>query len=348
MRYLGLFTALVAITGCHADDLAADLENTTTSTVLGASAASLGLVGNPGDVTSSTTPGTVLMGGSVEVDEAMEWMIDKAGGGDFVVIRVTGGDAYNEYIYSDLGGVDSVETLRIDSRALADDPVVERTLRDAEAVFIAGGDQYDYVSLWKNSRVHDALNHLRNVKGAPIGGTSAGCAIQGEYYFDAANGTIRSDDALADPYDPRISIGAGDFLDNPYLERTITDTHYDDPDRRGRHLTFMARMTTDHGIVARGIGIDERTAVTIEPDGTARVFGSGSAFFMQQDSAGPEICEPGRPLDWYRGKHAVESYVIRGDSSGDRYLDLDDWSTGSGGSWRYYYVDHGHLRKSRR
>ncbi len=343
MRILGLLAAMAAIAACHA----ADIESASHSALAGRSAASLGLVGNPGDATPATTPGTVLMGGSVEVDEAMEWMIEKSGGGDFVVIRVTGGDAYNDYVYSDLGGVDSVETLRIDSVALANDPLVEETLREAEALFIAGGDQYDYVSLWKNTRVHDALTYLREVKGAPVGGTSAGCAIQGEYYFDAANGTIRSDDALADPYDERISIGASDFLDDPYLAGTITDTHYDDPDRRGRHIAFMARMTTDWGITAQGIGIDERTAVCIEPDGQARVFGHGSAFFMHQNGDGPERIVPGRSLDWYRDRRAVRSYKVRGTRGGERYLDLNDWRTGFGGSWRYYYVDYGRLRMSR-
>src|SRR5215211_3018429 len=66
--------------------------------------------GNAEDVTASTSAGLVLMGGGTDVDAAFQWMIGKSGGGDFVVIRATGTDAYNPYIFG-LGTVDSVETL---------------------------------------------------------------------------------------------------------------------------------------------------------------------------------------------------------------------------------------------
>ena len=118
-----------------------------------------------------------------------QWMIKKAGGGDFVILRATGTDAYNSYIY-DLGTINSVETLLINSRTLANDPEVERTILNAEAVFISGGDQANYVKFWKNTKVHYALDYLRNIKQIPIGGTSAGCAILGGTYFSALEGTI--------------------------------------------------------------------------------------------------------------------------------------------------------------
>lgn len=107
--------------------------------VQGRSPASIGIVGNPLDVIRITTGGTVLVGGGTDVDEIFQWMMKKAGGGDFVVIRATGTDAYDSYIYG-LGVIDSVETLLINSTELANDDQVEETLRGAEAVFIAGGD----------------------------------------------------------------------------------------------------------------------------------------------------------------------------------------------------------------
>ena len=151
------------------------------------STASLGLVGDPADVTSTTVGGTAILGGGRDVDEVFQWMINKAGGGDFVVIRATGTDAYNSYIY-ELGTINSVETLLINSRTLANDPDVEKTLLDAEAVFISGGDQANYVNFWKDTKVQYALNYLRNVKQIPLGGTSAGCAVLGGVYFSAIQG----------------------------------------------------------------------------------------------------------------------------------------------------------------
>ncbi len=50
------------------------------------------IVGNPADAQQSPTlsPGLVLMGGGTDVDAAFQWMCQRAGGGDFVVIRTTG------------------------------------------------------------------------------------------------------------------------------------------------------------------------------------------------------------------------------------------------------------------
>ena len=312
--------------------------------VQGRSPASIGIVGNPLDVVRITTGGTVLMGGGTDVDEIFQWMIQKAGGGDFVVIRATGTDAYNSYIYG-LGVVDSVETLLINSKSLANNAEVVATLRLAEAVFIAGGDQANYVNFWKGTQVEEALNWLRNVKEIPIGGTSAGCAILGRTYFSALSGTVTSDEALQDPYNKYMTFGRNDFLDQPYLSDVITDTHFNDPDRRGRLVTFLARMNQDYEVLARGIGLDESTAVCIESNGTGRVFGSGTAFFLNQNgrSTTPETCVKGTPLDWYRSRQAVAVYKINGDKKGSGTFDLTTWNGGSGGVSQYYYVDHGRL-----
>jgi hypothetical protein len=35
------------------------------------------------------------MGGGTDVDAAFQWMCQRSGGGDFLVIRATGTDAYN-------------------------------------------------------------------------------------------------------------------------------------------------------------------------------------------------------------------------------------------------------------
>ena len=80
-------------------------------------------VGNANDVTTSTTPGTVLMGGGTDVDAAFQWMCGRSGNGDFLVIRATGTDAYNPYIQQLCPGENSVATLIIPNRAAASDPV---------------------------------------------------------------------------------------------------------------------------------------------------------------------------------------------------------------------------------
>ena len=278
------------------------------------------VVGSSNDVTRSTTFGEILMGGGTDVDAAFQWMINKSGGGDFVVIRVTGTDAYNPYIYG-LGAVDSVETIIIKNLAAASDPFVVNKIRNAEALFIAGGDQNDYVTLWKGTPVEDAIHYLvtRNV---PIGGTSAGLAVMGEFLFSAANGTIDSPTALGNPYNGKVVLNR-DFLVLPNMGGIITDSHFVTRDRMGRLVTFLARIVKDGWAgTAKGIGIDEMTALAVEANGTATVLGSGAAYFLRTPGA-PEVCLSRKALT-YRN---LSVYRVSGSATFNFAL----W-TGTGGT----------------
>ena len=53
-----------------------------------------------------------------------------------------------------------------------------KIIRRAEVIFIAGGDQANYIRDWKDTPVQDAIN-ANLAEGKPIGGTSAGLAVQG-------------------------------------------------------------------------------------------------------------------------------------------------------------------------
>src|SRR5690606_41635423 len=91
---------------------------------------------------------------------------NRSGGGDVVIIRASGTDAYNAYV-NKLGKVNSVETLKIDSRKLADDERVARIIRNAEMLFIAGGDQADYVGYGKDAKTMQAIDYLLTEKKVP-------------------------------------------------------------------------------------------------------------------------------------------------------------------------------------
>src|SRR5262249_60119353 len=97
------------------------------------------------------SPGLVLMGGGTDVDAAFQWMCQRAGGGDFVVIRTTGTDAYNPYIQALCPQMDSVETIIITSVAGANSDYVSSHIQKAETLWIAGGDQSTYVGLWRGT-----------------------------------------------------------------------------------------------------------------------------------------------------------------------------------------------------
>src|SRR5438876_1232645 len=124
-------------------------------------------VGNANDVTTATTPGTVLMGGGTDVDAAFQWMCQRSGGGDFLVIRATGTDAYNPYIQSLCPGENSVATLIIPNATAANDPFVASTINNAEALWIAGGDQSNYINFWNGTVVGNSTAYFMQAPGAP-------------------------------------------------------------------------------------------------------------------------------------------------------------------------------------
>jgi len=308
--------------------------------------------GDTSNVIKTTHYRLCLMGGATEDDNAMKWFLNGSGGGDIVVIRVTGTNGYNSYLFSGLGIiVNSVETIVIPSLAAANNSYVKRRLREAEAVFIAGGNQNDYATLWKNTQVDSALNYLINTKKVPIGGTSAGMMIQGQAYFTAAVSSITSSVALTNPYSAGITIGNNDFLHHPILNRVITDTHYDNPDRRGRQSTFLARLFQDSSKAFYGIACDEYTAVCIDSTGIAKVFGGfptydDNAYFIQPNCTflnTPENCSALQPLTWNRNTEALKVYAVKGTSLGVTCFDLKNWQnpTASGGTWQNWYVVNG-------
>ena len=102
---------------------------------------------------------------------------------------------------------------------------------EAEALFIAGGNQWDYVRDWKGTPIEDAI-HMLVAKGVPVGGTSAGLAILGEFVLSAEHETVTSPQALKNPYHPSVAI-AEDFLQLPTLGGVITDSHFVARDRMG-------------------------------------------------------------------------------------------------------------------
>lgn len=285
------------------------------------------------------------------------------------MLRASGAGAYNPYIYySGPGertdepaerdwvggaalGLSSVETLVIPSRAAANNPFVNEIVSRAHAVFIAGGDQSRYIRFWKDTALDRTLMELLN-KNVPIGGTSAGLAILGQYSFSALQGGIDSTAALANPFDPRITIDpdprdkSKSFLAPAPLVGVLTDSHFDRRKRMGRLIAFLARLGGATGAAGclggvpaaagiegetsiRGIGVSEQTALLVEstPDGkdfiARRVRNTWSdnegAVYFVRPLAPPRECDAGVPL-------SIQQIEIRKLSDSDSVFNLSDWS----------------------
>jgi cyanophycinase-like exopeptidase len=296
------------------------------------------------------------MGGATENDNAMQWFLEQADGGDVLVLRATGTDGYNDYLFSELEvSLNSVETIVCHEAAASSEAYVLQKIHQAEAIWFAGGDQWDYISFWRNTELIHAVNQAINERNVVVGGTSAGMAIQGGFYFSAENGTVTSEMALTNPFHPNVTVDSIAFIHNEYLFDVITDTHYDNPDRKGRQIVFLSRILLDYNIPAKGIACDEYTAVCINADGMASVYGDypdydDNAYFIQTNcelsDIYPENCSAGSALNWNLGNQALKVYAVKGTADGANGFNLTDWASGTGGEWQHWFVDNGLLYES--
>jgi len=276
-----------------------------------------------------------MMGGGADLDEAFRWLCEKANGGDFLILRAHGDDDYNSYV-NGLCKLNSAATLIIPDRKAAQDLAVADIIRHAEVVFIAGGDQSNYIRFWGGTPVQDVLNaHI--AAGKPIGGTSAGLALLGEFVYgclkDKPNDNdLASADVLPNPFFPRVTL-VRHFLEISYLQNTLTDSHFAKRDRMGRTLVFLARIIHDGwSRQPREIAIDEKSAVLVEADGKAIVVGSGRGAYFLQPTQPPAVCRKNTPLSF----NGVSVYRA---PAGARF-DLGAW-TGEGGSGYSLSVEKG-------
>jgi cyanophycinase len=292
------------------------------------------------DVSTRTTAGFALMGGGKDLDPAFQWMCKKSGGGDFLILRANGSDAYNDYV-NKMCHQNSIATLVIGTKEAAMDPFVATTIRHAEALFIAGGDQANYIRNWKDTPVQDAINDLIH-RHVPVGGTSAGLAVLGQFSYSALGDrdndpNLNSKETLADPYFDRVTI-TRDFLKVDLLRNTITDTHFAKRDRLGRLLVFMARIVQDKlANHVRGIGVDERSAALLEADGSIKVVGSGLGAYFFDPAQKPSVCAKGKPLTYEK----IAVYRVAPGAT----FNLNDW-IGSGGTSYSLQVAEGEIRST--
>lgn len=249
------------------------------------------------------SPGLLLMGGGDRNFDVMRWFMTKAGNGHLVVLRASQGNEVGKEFYEEVGGILSVETFVFKNRTPSTDPKILASLARADGIFIAGGDQARYVRYWKGTPIAEALDaHVR--AGKPIGGTSAGLAILGEYLYGAMDdGSLRSPEALADPLGPANTIEA-DFLHIERLKGVVTDTHFKERDRLGRLFAFLAKAEAMTGTPRRGLiglGVDESAALAVEADGTGRIYATdpgGIAWLVRGGFAETQVA--GKPLSLRR------------------------------------------------
>ena len=279
-----------------------------------------GIEGTGADTERSPIRRLVLMGGGGEDDYAARRFVEAASGGDIVVLRATGSlTSYPEYfsvtLQPDPGPV-TVVTVRTTRPEAGADPAVLCRVDRAEAVWLAGGNQWHYLGRWPDT-LHNALA-AATARGVAFGGTSAGAVSLGEAAFDARFGTVTSPEALADPLRREVSIARPVFA-QPELAATLVDSHFMERGREGRLLVFLARLLEARGAgPVVGVGLDQGVALVIEDESyTVSSEGTGGAWLYRV--SGPAQLAAGVPLTL----HGIRRVVLRNGAAGDWPFDFE-------------------------
>lgn len=232
----------------------------------------------------------VLIGGACEADgEALGAFIDRSRGregGKVVGITTASGDpagSAREWMEAfRSAGVDNVEIPVITRRDQAQDRALAAMVREADGVFLGGGDQVHLVATLGGSQVDRALRDAY-ADGAAICGTSAGAAALTETIL--AGGEPDAYGAMQD-----LHLGPGFGL---LGFRAVIDTHF--TERRRLQRLFMVIAQNPELL---GLGIDEDTALVVHGH-RGEVVGRGSVTFVDGRAIGfdnADECIHGRAL----------------------------------------------------
>lgn len=167
------------------------------------------------------------------------------------------GDKYIE-IFTRIG-VDKAVSLPINERVETANPDYLEALKTADGIFITGGNQLRLSTILGGTEIARTIRRL-NAKGIHVAGTSAGAAIMPEHMIAGGSTGIV-------PCGDGVNLAPGLGLTNDLL----IDQHFSQRDRLGRLLTAIS-----YNPFLLGVGIDEDTAIFIDPDQCFEVVGSGA------------------------------------------------------------------------
>jgi len=161
-------------------------------------------------------------------------------------------------------GVAEVIPAAIVERNQANDPELLEGLERATAVFFTGGDQLRLTALVAGTQFCERVRERLFGHGLVVAGTSAGAAAMSGVMIigGRSEGTVRRADVSLAP-------GLG------YWRDTVVDTHFNQRGRPNRLFTIFA-----HNPQVLGIGIDENTAIEVQPGDRFTVIGEGAVMVL--------------------------------------------------------------------
>lgn len=156
-------------------------------------------------------------------------------------------------------GAGQATSIPLKTRADCERPDYLEKLEKATGIFITGGNQLRLSTILGGTPVAQMIRRS-NANGVHVGGTSAGAAIMPEHMIAGGH-------SGATPKPDLVTLAPGLGLTNSL----IIDQHFRERDRLGRLLTAVS-----YNPFLIGIGLDEDTAVFIDPGNAFEVVGSGA------------------------------------------------------------------------
>ncbi|MDB5098091.1 MAG: cphB [Cyanobacteria bacterium RYN_339] len=157
-------------------------------------------------------------------------------------------------------GAAKVTSLHIHDRLDANDPALADLVLNASGIFMTGGDQSRLASILGGSEVGKAMHRAFKRRGACVAGTSAGASAISEHMVAGGRKGTH-------PKKGMLNLVPGLGL----LNRVIIDQHFSQRHRLGRLLSIVAQNP-----FLLGVGIDEDTAIVVEPNTDLQVIGAGA------------------------------------------------------------------------
>ncbi len=223
----------------------------------------------------------LIVGGGNEKETTNSWSTPAykwAAEGKRVAIISTSGSEYPEYFKNWCNATDAKNFI-VATSTTANQPVLYDSLITYQVIFFAGGDQWDYYSQYKNTKLEEAVNTVYS-SGGTIGGTSAGMHILSETLFTAENGTVYPDECIIDPKNKYVKL-ANDLFN--FFPDLIFDTHMAERGRMPRLVSFVANKALTDNTKIIGLGLDDMTCMTIDEFSIGTVYGTGVATIVKSD-----------------------------------------------------------------
>lgn len=172
------------------------------------------------------------------------------------------------------------------TRAEAEDPAVARQLDEVTGIWFPGGDQARLAPVLHNTPVLEAIRE-RYRAGAVVAGTSAGAAVMSDSMITGEQFLPEADTSgyYGDEF-PRIARLTIEIVKGfGFLPGTIIDQHFL---QRERHNRLISTVLEHPDLI--GVGIDESTAIQVNPDGRWLVVGESAV--VVYDARNADVTPP--------------------------------------------------------